>query len=1142
MKCFFINYKNNIVYMNQKTIKESHQNIPTIIEIKPEIYSPDVTLPPLIQNQKPYLEYENDCKVNFYYKTSTTKTITTTNKIPLNIYHLYSQFDQSTNNNIIYNQNTYNPSETRYSQYNIERKTFPHEGIKDNKTQIKNTPFGEIEQNFNNIDYTDYKERKTNPQINALNLENIYYMNNKDAINENVVNFQNKTNNKNKTNIKEENVYYNNDMYMFENSNMGDQEIHTNDNDNNNYFNIFNNNQQSIKCDENMINNKNVEDLNFKNNTNFNKKINLNLYKDHQNKSSVKKPNIYMNGKIIINNKIKAKRGGNHSRYFSEYNDLNSYNQMTNYINHKEPSDNMKKKVKNNYEPFYNTMPSLKNFNDLSSGLGSETSTIDGIERKSQPIFEISSFEINLNNSKEQDKNKKNNFNIVTTNNIAIFCDNDIKNINNFKHLEIQNIKDNYIEENDGKNNYKNNHVSDDGQNNDQKSISYNNLNINSNNNDKKEKEIDNNIQIINKKEKIEENNKKEKNNKVDKNDRKNRQSQNKVNIGVVFDTYNEKLIKNKNKQSENIENTKNIIKKEENKKKVDIKKIMQEFDIPNNSLYLDDTYPLNNQKIYKKDYMLDYDNYSNINQMDNNYKRDKNYINNNISNINLNINNNFNPNYNNEFNQNPQPQKTIKNIIFKRNSSGGIIGGNQCQTIVPQQPRKKRPVYKIPPSKKRAVSQGRPLTFIHKYYDENFILEEDNEDISDNEMRKKQNNKTNKIFTKITKITKISSESKEKDQDNSQKQNENEKIIINKEKINNKENLNQDNYIENLENLNIEKTYNEMELSHIRLSLERNSNLNFENKNKESNIDNNADIQKYEKEKNDISQYNKNNKDLEMENQNYIIETNEENNINNVDSNSKIKKELNLKNEIQTKDIFENLEIESITGSNISAPRNSDSIIDQKSSFNSNINIENKNNQESKNLEKKEINSPSNENNNLKESIIISSSFIESNDINLKDSLQNNDINFNIEKNINSNNNKDDKEDINKNLNIEEEKKEDSKDKRLSLNIEGYDLDKYFKKEGLIKREAEQEEFSSSLKTIKLEENISKSEIKQEGEEQKENVGNSFNSNNISFDYSQEEDKLISIDEALNGSVHIPENIQDFVNKNSALYKDTNN
>ena len=44
------------------------------------------------------------------------------------------------------------------------------------------------------------------------------------------------------------------------------------------------------------------------------------------------------------------------------------------------------------------------------------------------------------------------------------------------------------------------------------------------------------------------------------------------------------------------------------------------------------------------------------------------------------------------------------------------------------------RPVYAVPPSKKRSMSQGKPFNLIHKYYDENYILEDDEEEFSKNE------------------------------------------------------------------------------------------------------------------------------------------------------------------------------------------------------------------------------------------------------------------------------------------------------------------------------------------------------------------------------------------------------------------------
>ena len=41
----------------------------------------------------------------------------------------------------------------------------------------------------------------------------------------------------------------------------------------------------------------------------------------------------------------------------------------------------------------------------------------------------------------------------------------------------------------------------------------------------------------------------------------------------------------------------------------------------------------------------------------------------------------------------------------------------------------RKRPVFTLPASKKRSVSQGKPFNLIQKYYDENFILEDDAEE-----------------------------------------------------------------------------------------------------------------------------------------------------------------------------------------------------------------------------------------------------------------------------------------------------------------------------------------------------------------------------------------------------------------------------
>ena len=46
----------------------------------------------------------------------------------------------------------------------------------------------------------------------------------------------------------------------------------------------------------------------------------------------------------------------------------------------------------------------------------------------------------------------------------------------------------------------------------------------------------------------------------------------------------------------------------------------------------------------------------------------------------------------------------------------------------------RKRPVFAVPPHKKRSVSQGKPFTLLYKYYDENYILEDDEEADEKNE------------------------------------------------------------------------------------------------------------------------------------------------------------------------------------------------------------------------------------------------------------------------------------------------------------------------------------------------------------------------------------------------------------------------
>ena len=313
------------------------------------------------------------------------------------------------------------------------------------------------------------------------------------------------------------------------------------------------------------------------------------------------------------------------------------------------------------------------------------------------------------------------------------------------------------------------------------------------------------------------------------------------------------------------------------------------------------------------------------------------------------------------------------------------------------------------------------------------------------------------------------------------------ENININKESEDNNNNLNN----EGNENIDIEKSIKNMRLSHIRFSLE--SSNSPRNTNSTNDIMNN---------KNETEEINDSQKDVvnmgsDMENKD--INENTENNQNNNNLNGEMKSTIVSKVQFQSKDMSENIykEKEKLSDSNISDPRNSDSIIEHKNSLNN---------------------------------------LVEQNDININENIINSEIYK--EENINANN------EIDMNLNIENEKQNENDDKRISLNIEGHDLDKYFQEEGVNKRNIEQKEISDSLRTINLEESYKASQIISENEQQSDNLGNSNISNisnnekNIKRGNSKEE--LIMIDEALKGSVHIPENIQDFVKKNNELYKDS--
>ena len=131
----------------------------------------------------------------------------------------------------------------------------------------------------------------------------------------------------------------------------------------------------------------------------------------------------------------------------------------------------------------------------------------------------------------------------------------------------------------------------------------------------------------------------------------------------------------------------------------------------------------------------------------------------------------------------------------FLKKANSGQIQNQENQILeIPKQKPKRRPVFKIPPSKKRAISQGRSLAFIHKYYDENFILEEENEDNgSDNENRKSKKQFKNAVrevmnIRRLIPKHKNEEENNIGEQDNNQLNNEELKNSINNNEIKQKE------------------------------------------------------------------------------------------------------------------------------------------------------------------------------------------------------------------------------------------------------------------------------------------------------------------------------------------------------------------
>jgi len=953
--------------------------------------------------------------------------------------------------------------------------------IKETNPQFQKHQSGEIIANKNNnIYYNEYTERRTNyHQKNPLNLNNIYNINN--ATNMNNIN---------------------NNMYLTQAIRPAANKKISKANQNQIPYNDYFINQPIISNTQTKTTTYSTYTTVKKNNNNNNMMINYNKYPLQQN---IK----VSNNKAISNNII----SNNHI--------INNNN-----IIYEEPSDNMRNRAKysTKTERFNNTMPNPK-INQINVPSQAKTEIINK-ERKSYPNQIVSAFEISFsNNNKKKEYNSKN-VPIKTANLSFASCINTNKNNNNnIKSVQNQfniknknnqtnekkekNINVEYIQQigdnpnlisgkcvdkkaiiktnsttNDDKNNIVNNNksqnMSNNAVNNNKNKIIVNNNNKESTKNEKNQ--INNNNKQI-KKQSL--------NYEIENKDIN--QTQNIVNAGGYFDTYSGKIINNQNQINQNTTNSKHT--KKNNYHTINLNENQ-------NDNYLDNSYPILGQKTDKTEILTEI-------ERNNRFKED--------------IDSN---DYNMDMNQQAKNMKEINNNIYKKTKSG-VLNDSDVLTLEPQPKPKRRPVYKIPPSKKRSISQGRSLAFIHKYYDENFILEEDNEDnVSDSEKKRKCNQKLKTIFREVTNIRRLIPQwqkMKEENNNISSKNNDsiNVNLNINNEEFNNSENTQKQINIDNLESLDGNNEQNEndnvMRLSRMGFSLERSSNVKDENK-------------EVKEEKKEIFEPIYNNENIKIENS-QKIEINE-------DINNKENININLEGETQfetleeeKKDITENSESNQNT-----IDANNHSFIKKNS-----LTISQSSMSQSKEITEKLEKEKSNEINSKN-----------SKEISQKSSLDNIDINNSLNnKNMEQSNIKNecnnDNDDINMNLNIniENEKKENDSDKRISLNIAGYDLDKYFENEGVNKRDSKQTEVSTSLRTIDLNEEYKNGQVvinEFEGEDQKDYLKNFQNENmdsSTASDYAKVEenkegDNLVMYSDAMKANVPIHENIQNVENKNT--------
>ena len=317
----------------------------------------------------------------------------------------------------------------------------------------------------------------------------------------------------------------------------------------------------------------------------------------------------------------------------------------------------------------------------------SQTNNLNEMQKKTNKITKI----IKSNSKKNQEHVVKNKINMVKK----------VNKSKDKKRLEICNVSNiNILGKSNKINNINNNRNIIIIINNNEKNKSQNNIPIVNNNTFKNKlynnvNKNNNNKIIIN-------------NNNIPKNDKLN--INNIVNINIIKQNNLNNLVKQSMiKNKENI-NNKLIIKNNRNSK--DTSKNINNGNINHNNLNINNN----------KNYIFNNNNTNQIIKQNNNISKIqkinlyKNFIPQNIIYININP-------------TNEKLKESASNLSKKPSYNNTDYNIEEIKPVIQHKIERKRPVYSLPPSQKRSVSQGKPFNLINKYYDENFILEDDDEE-----------------------------------------------------------------------------------------------------------------------------------------------------------------------------------------------------------------------------------------------------------------------------------------------------------------------------------------------------------------------------------------------------------------------------